>query len=486
MYLENKLFLKLSYILCYLYLVTISACSPGSSPTPPPSLSSEKKINAVLFKTADNPGLTSNVAGVINGDTIKVLFQAGTVLTNLIPEISFTGRSLNPANRVAQNFTNPVSYTVTAEDGSTKIFVVLAKVETADATLFINSRHINGGAGSIYAINPYSGTVKWKYSAASSSLSSSIQFSNGVLFTSIGRNITAFDTVTKAIKWQYLTGGIMYSTPTIKNGIVYINCDDNFLYAVNALTGTLVWRYQQDTPSSGGGNYSSPTVVDDVVYFGSLDGYVYAVNAVSGVLKWRTLNTAGSRYHSSPSVVNNVLYIGDLSSNLIALNTNNGSLKWIYNSLNGHAVSSPTIVDGVVYICSYGGSVYAIDANSGTLQWRYNTGLDIDASPIVLNGVLYIGAGSGGTSTYFYAIHTNNGTLKWSNRTDQGYFSSAVVFDNTVYVGTWPEVLAFNINTGLLKWKFTPLSNSEQFWPSPCIVDQQGNVYLSSISGSKD
>jgi eukaryotic-like serine/threonine-protein kinase len=483
MYLENKLFLKLSYILCYLCLVTISACSPGSSPTPPPSLSSEKKINAVLFKTADNPGLASNVAGVINGDTIKVLFQAGTVLTNLIPEISFTGRSLNPANRVAQNFTNPVSYTVTAEDGSTKIFVVLAKVETADATLYINSRN-GSGVGSIYAINPYTGNLKWKYISTSGSLVSSIQFSNGVLFTGIGRNITAFDTVTKSVKWQYLTGGVLYSTPTIKNGIVYINCDDNFLYAVNELTGTLLWKYQQDAPSSPGGNYSSPTVVDDVVYFGSLNGYIYAVNVISGVLKWKTLINAGSSYHSSPSVVNNVLYIVDLGGLLIALNINDGSVKWLYGS--GGAASSPTFVNGVVYMCSSGGRVLAIDANSGTLIWRYDINLLTDASPIVSNGVLYVGAGGGSLSTYFYAINTNNGTLKWSTKTDQGYFSSAVVFDNTVYVGTWPEVLAFNTNTGLLKWKFTPPSNREEFWPSPCIVDQQGNVYLSSISGSKD
>jgi eukaryotic-like serine/threonine-protein kinase len=50
-----------------------------------------------------------------------------------------------------------------------------------------------------------------------------------------------------------------------------IGSTDKTLYALNASTGTKLWSY-----TTGGGVYSSPTVADGVVYVGSDDGNVYA------------------------------------------------------------------------------------------------------------------------------------------------------------------------------------------------------------------
>jgi outer membrane protein assembly factor BamB len=46
--------------------------------------------------------------------------------------------------------------------------------------------------------------------------------------------------------------------------------------------------------------YSSPTVSGGTVYVGSWDKYLYAVNATSGALRWRYF--AGSFVSSSPAV----------------------------------------------------------------------------------------------------------------------------------------------------------------------------------------
>ncbi len=48
----------------------------------------------------------------------------GTSVTSLTPSITHTGASINPAVGVAQNFTSPVTYTVTAADSSTKSYIV--------------------------------------------------------------------------------------------------------------------------------------------------------------------------------------------------------------------------------------------------------------------------------------------------------------------------------------------------------------------------
>jgi outer membrane protein assembly factor BamB len=50
---------------------------------------------------------------------------------------------------------------------------------------------------------------------------------------------------------------------------------------------------------------SSPGVRNGVVYFGSSDGDVYALDAGSGVLKWKF--HTGDVMHSSPAITDGIL-----------------------------------------------------------------------------------------------------------------------------------------------------------------------------------
>jgi outer membrane protein assembly factor BamB len=57
---------------------------------------------------------------------------------------------------------------------------------------------------------------------------------------------------------------------------------------------------------------SSPTVVDGVVYFGSGDNHVYAFDAATGALNWKF--KTGNVVHASPTVVNGVVFIGSFDT----------------------------------------------------------------------------------------------------------------------------------------------------------------------------
>jgi hypothetical protein len=69
--------------------------------------------------------------------TITVFMTTGTNLNGLTPTITYVGQSVNPASGVAQNFTSPVTYTVTAADNSTLEYT--ASVQLVD----INSDNAN-------------------------------------------------------------------------------------------------------------------------------------------------------------------------------------------------------------------------------------------------------------------------------------------------------------------------------------------------------
>lgn len=67
--------------------------------------------------------------GVITGTDIAVNVPFGTILTTLVPTIEITGASVNPSSGAAQDFTSPITYTVTASDSSTKEYTVTVTVD---------------------------------------------------------------------------------------------------------------------------------------------------------------------------------------------------------------------------------------------------------------------------------------------------------------------------------------------------------------------
>ena len=84
--------------------------------------SGAKEILTFTFLATDNDELSFNVQATIdqNAKTIKAEFPTGTSLTALKPTITLSEKAtVKPESKKAMDFSKPVTYTVTAEDGST-------------------------------------------------------------------------------------------------------------------------------------------------------------------------------------------------------------------------------------------------------------------------------------------------------------------------------------------------------------------------------
>jgi outer membrane protein assembly factor BamB len=57
-------------------------------------------------------------------------------------------------------------------------------------------------------------------------------------------------------------------------GVVYVGSIDRYLYALNAETGDLLWRFGTEGPI-----VSSPAAEDGLVFIGSTDRRLYALKA---------------------------------------------------------------------------------------------------------------------------------------------------------------------------------------------------------------
>jgi outer membrane protein assembly factor BamB len=85
-----------------------------------------------------------------------------------------------------------------------------------------------------------------------------------------------------AIDWTAATGNLIFPSPAVANGVVYVGSEDEKLYAFNAggcgghPTCAPLW-----TATTFGAIVSSPAVANAVVYVGSGNGKLYAFHLSS-------------------------------------------------------------------------------------------------------------------------------------------------------------------------------------------------------------
>lgn len=87
---------------------------------------------------------------------------------------------------------------------------------------------------------------------------------------------------------------------------------------------------------------------------------------------------------------------------LVALDTATGKLRW-KKQLTGFAWSSPIVRGGVVFAADSSGSVFIVDAETGETrmdQERISAGANVESSPIVWKGRVYVGVRGGGLACF--------------------------------------------------------------------------------------
>ena len=115
--------------------------------------------------------------------------------------------------------------------------------------------------------------------------------------------------------------------------------------------------------------------------------------------------------------------------------------------------SSPAVADGVVYVGSSDHKLYAyaVGCASGggscTPLWTATTGGALLSSPAVANGVVYVGSGDGYVYAFAVGCASGGGTCTplWKGAVGSAIHSSPAVADGVVYVGSWDhKVHAFD------------------------------------------
>ena len=319
--------------------------------------------------------------------------------------------------------------------------------------------------------------VKWKFHTSGRIFSSPAIAAGTVYVGSTTPFLYAVDLESGTLKWKFQAGSRITSSPAVAGGVVYFESYDGNFYALDT-AGKLRWKFQTAGERRFAGKHlhgsspatetmpdpfdfflSSPVVVDEVVYFGSGDGNVYALDAVTGTLKWKF--QTGDVVHASPAISGGTLFIGSWDSYFYALDTATGKEKWRFKTGEDHQIynqvgiqSSAAVVDGVVYFGCRDSNFYALDAATGTKKWIFNNkGSWVIGSPAVKDGKAYF---STSDSSMFYQLDVKTGTPVFSlNFNHWPMFSSPAVVGNMAYIGSHEgKLIAIDLASQKTAWIF--------------------------------
>lgn len=241
--------------------------------------------------------------------------------------------------------------------------------------------------GFLYALRP-DGSKRWEYKAGSFIASSPALGSDGTIYIGAGSNLVAVN-ADGTLKWSFPAVDWIDSPPAVgPDGTIYVGSWDNNLYAVRP-DGTEKWRFTADDNIS-----TSPAIAaDGTVYLGSRDVKLYALTA-AGALKW-SFDTRDTIESSPVLAADGTVYIGTNGGRLIAI-ARDGTERWRYPAaaqpaLAAIASTAAVRADGSIIFGSSNNAIYALRAD-GTLLWRSTLGDATDASPLVTDDAIYIGA----------------------------------------------------------------------------------------------
>lgn len=240
--------------------------------------------------------------------------------------------------------------------------------------------------------------------------------------------------------WIFQTGipGQLEASPIIADGILYLTASYNHAYALDAVTGDPIWKYDHPLPEDMrvccGPTNRGVAIADDKVFMATLDARLVALDRKTGVVAWNVkIEEYANGYSSTvaPLVVKNKVIVG---------------------------------VAGGEY--GIRGFIDAYDVATGERKWRRHTtpqtgekGVETWAGDSWKNG--------GGPTWITGSYDPEQDVLYWATgNTSPDWNGDARKGDN-LYTDS---VLAMNPDTGEVKWHF-------QFTPHD-VWDYDGNTDL--------
>jgi outer membrane protein assembly factor BamB len=249
----------------------------------------------------------------------------------------------------------------------------------------------------VYAVDLRNGNEVWRFpekaSAANPFYAIPALTPDGeqLIVAGFDHKLYSLDPATGNQNWEFAgSRDRYYAGPLVTNDMIYAASADYSLYAVD-FDGRLVWSYAA-TQSI----WASPVSDGERVYFGALDRTVYALNALTGDLVWTY--PVSSAILGSPALgPDGQVFVNSLDGFVYALDAETGETLWAQPfQTEGQIWASALPVGEALYVSDTDGTVYILDSATGTeSQPRLDAGSPILNAPLLSGDTLIFGTEDG-------------------------------------------------------------------------------------------
>jgi outer membrane protein assembly factor BamB len=212
-----------------------------------------------------------------------------------------------------------------------------------------------------------------------------------------GTAVAAIDLTTRSPLWRMDLTRPARGAPAIVDGTAYFGSQDDFVYAVDAADGRLLWKRKTEGPVD-----TSPAVDGGRVFVVAesttlAEARLYALSASDGSVAWTYAATIRALGSTSPTVARGMVFVGMGDSRVHALDEATGNLRWTAPVRSFFtAGASPAIDGGDLYVADVSGALYRFRVSDGVRIWDYQfDALSGTSGPVLVGGIAFLGLENG-------------------------------------------------------------------------------------------
>ncbi|EDY18001.1 peptidase M36 fungalysin [Chthoniobacter flavus Ellin428] len=246
-----------------------------------------------------------------------------------------------------------------------------------------------------------------------------------------------YPTSTGGLNQVAISRGKAFVTP-------YTYFGDSYVSALDASTGSEIWRYpfvpsySVNPPTANAGKVYVEKGNSTVSYG---DSKLWCFGDANGTPLWSSAITAQWERYFAPTVVGDGVWVdGGTYGGLYGFNTADGSQRFFNSTIGQYDQWTPAYYNGTIYTW-VGGSFRAHDPVTGSILWSLSLDLGTAGSPVIDQGRAYVIG-----SAKFYAVDLAAHTSPWSV---PGTFNgSPAAANGIVYAISSGAVIAYDGQTG--------------------------------------